>query len=170
MRETNFRNSSLLLAVALLAVVAGAGGTPPAAAQAPEATVTPVPEPGEPATAGDQEPVAEGTGGPPVAESAEGAEEGAAAEEAVAEASEEGLAADFYLSRCAGCHTVGEGELSGPDLLTSTQWPAPDLAKAVERMEKNVGPMTGDVVAFLVELLQDSEVKPRLSAAREWSS
>ena len=37
-------------------------------------------------------------------------------------------------------------------------------------MEKNVAPMTGDEVAFLVELLQDSEVKPRLSAAREWSS
>jgi mono/diheme cytochrome c family protein len=154
MREPTFQISSLLLAVALVAVVAGAGGTAPAAAQAPEAA-SPAGEPGEPAATGEGEPAAE---------------EGAAAEEATAETPQEDLAADFYLSRCAGCHTIGEGELSGPDLLPSTGWPAPDLAKAVERMEKNVGPMTGDEVAFLVELLQDSEVKPRLSAAREWSS
>ncbi|HUP43059.1 MAG TPA: hypothetical protein VM599_07605, partial [Thermoanaerobaculia bacterium] len=161
------RTSLLLLAAALLVAVAFPGGPRAAAAQAPEATVTSVPEPGEPAAAGDEEPAVEGTGGPLVAEGAEGAEEGAAAEEAEAETPQEDLAADFYLSRCAGCHTIGEGELSGPDLLPSTGWPAPDLAKAVERMEKNVGPMTGDEVAFLVELLQDSEVKPRLSAARE---
>jgi mono/diheme cytochrome c family protein len=160
MREPTFQISSLLLAVPLVAVVAGAGGTAPAAAQAPEAA-SPAGEPGEPAATGE---------GEPAAESAEGAEEGAAAEEAAAETPQEDLAADFYLSRCAGCHTIGEGELSGPDLLPATGWPAPDLAKAVERMEKNVGPVTGDQVAFLVELLKDSEVKPRLSAAREWSS
>jgi mono/diheme cytochrome c family protein len=80
---------------------------------------------------------------------------------------EEDLAADLYLSRCAGCHTIGEGELSGPDLAPSTGWPAPDLAKAVERMEKNVGPMTDEQVASLVELLKHAEVKQRLSAARE---
>jgi mono/diheme cytochrome c family protein len=76
-------------------------------------------------------------------------------------------AADSYLSRCAGCHTIGEGYLSGPDLAPSTGWPAEDLAKAVERMEKNVGPMTGEEVAALVELLRDETVKARLSAARE---
>ena len=154
----------LVLAAALLVAVAFPGGPRAAAAQAPEATVTPVPEPAEPAAAGDQEPAVEGTGGPPVAE---GAEEGAAAEEAEAEAPEEDLAADFYLSRCAGCHTIGEGELSGPDLLPATGWPAPDLAKAVERMEKNVGPMIAEQVASVVELLKSEDVKPRLSAARE---
>jgi mono/diheme cytochrome c family protein len=101
-------------------------------------------------------------------EGAEGPPAGAASAERVApQEPEEDLVADFYLSRCAGCHTIGEGELTGPDLAPASGWPAPDLTKAVERMEKNVGPMTGDEVAFLVELLQDSEVKPRLSAARE---
>ncbi len=88
-------------------------------------------------------------------------------EPADSEPPEEDLAADFYLSRCAGCHTIGEGYLSGPDLAPSTEWPAPDLAKAVERMEKNVGPMTDEQVASLVELLKTEDVKRRLSAARE---
>lgn len=91
-------------------------------------------------------------------------------EEAPSEAAEppqQDLAADFYLSRCAGCHTIGEGYLSGPDLAPSTDWPAADLAKAVERMEKNVGPMTDEQVAAQVELLKDPQVKQRLSAARE---
>ncbi len=76
-------------------------------------------------------------------------------------------AADFFLSRCAGCHTIGEGVLTGPDLATATGWAAADLAKAVTRMQKNVGPMTGEQVASLVELLKDETVKERLSAARE---
>lgn len=151
MREPTFQISSLLVAVALLALVAGAGGTVPALAQAPEAA-SPAAEPGEPPATGDREPAVE---------------EGAAAEEAAPAAPQEDLAADFYLSRCAGCHTIGEGELSGPDLAPATEWPAADLMKAVERMEKNVGPMTDEQVASLVELLKDAEVKPRLSAARE---
>ena len=76
-------------------------------------------------------------------------------------------AADLYLSRCAGCHTIGEGDLSGPDLAPSTGWPAADLAKAVERMEKNVGPMTDEEVGMLVDLLRSEDVRQRLSAARE---
>lgn len=103
----------------------------------------------------------------PAEEGAAAPEEGEAAEEAATDAPQQDLAADFYLSRCAGCHTIGEGYLSGPDLAPSTEWPAEDLAKAVERMEKNVGPMTDEQVASLVELLKDEAVKRRLSAARE---
>jgi cytochrome c2 len=175
------RIPSILLALALFAVVLSPAGTAPAAGQAAEDAAPPPEEPGvaidpEPAVAGTEAPVGAGetadaepspAAGSPGADSADLAEEGAVPEEAAAEPPQEDLAADFYLSRCAGCHTIGEGELSGPDLLPATGWPAPDLAKAVERMEKNVGPMTGDEVASLVELLQDSEVKPRLSAARE---
>jgi mono/diheme cytochrome c family protein len=103
-----------------------------------------------------------------VVEGAEGPVGGAgSAEDAVAREPEEDLAADFYLSRCAGCHTIGEGALSGPDLAPATGWPAADLTKAVERMEKNVGPMTAEQVASVVELLKSEDVKPRLSAARE---
>lgn len=175
------RIPSIFFALAFLAVVLTPVGTAPAAGQAAEDAAPPPEEPGvavdpEPALAGTEAPVGAGEApdaeplpapGSPAADSGDLAEPGAAAEEAAAEPPQEDLAADFYLSRCAGCHTIGEGELSGPDLLTSTQWPAPDLAKAVERMEKNVGPMTVEQVAALVELLKDSEVKLRLSAARE---
>lgn len=75
--------------------------------------------------------------------------------------------ADFYLSRCAGCHTVGGGRLTAPDLLPSTGWPAEDLALAVERMEKNVGPLTDEQVEGLVAFLRSPEVQPRIAAARE---
>lgn len=75
--------------------------------------------------------------------------------------------ADFYLSRCAGCHTVGGGQLTAPDLLPATAWPAEDLALAVERMEKNVGPLTDEQVEELVAFLQSPEVQPRIAAARE---
>lgn len=76
-------------------------------------------------------------------------------------------AAVFYVQRCSGCHTIGGGELSGPDLAPSTQWPADDLRVAVERMEKNVGPMTAEQVDGQVRLLQDPAVKGRLEEARE---
>lgn len=172
MREQTPRTLPLLLALALLVGAGLPSGAGPAAAQAPEA-------------AGAVDPAVEGTGGAMAAEGAEGAEEGGvaeagvaqevggvpeadeAAEEAAAAAPREDLAADFYLSRCAGCHTIGEGYLSGPDLAPSIRWPADDLFKAVERMEKNVGPMTHEQVSAQVELLQDEAVKQRLSAARE---
>jgi len=76
-------------------------------------------------------------------------------------------AADFFISRCAGCHTVGGGELTAPDLLPSTGWPEADLTLAVERMEKNVGPLTEEQVRDLVGLLESPQVQPRIAAARE---
>jgi len=129
---------TLGLLTALLVVLGTAGAAPLAAQGADEAAATAA----APAGAGDQEPE------PP-------------------EAPQQDLAADFFLSRCAGCHTIGEGVLTGPDLAPATEWPAADLTKAVERMEKNVGPMSDEQVAALVELLEDEDVKPRLSAARE---
>lgn len=76
-------------------------------------------------------------------------------------------AARLYLDLCIGCHTIGGGELSGPDLGPSTQWPAEDLTLAVERMQKNVGPLSDQQVQDLVDLLRDSRVTERLAAARQ---
>jgi len=75
--------------------------------------------------------------------------------------------ADFYLARCAGCHTVGGGELAGPDLQPATQWPAGDLSLAVERMEKNVGELSAEQVEDLVAFLHDDRLQQRIAAARE---
>jgi mono/diheme cytochrome c family protein len=125
----------------------GAAPTTPqneAAAGAPLPTAAPSgDQPGEPSSAGEEPTIPEPT------------------------IPEPDHAADFFLSRCAGCHTIGDGVLTGPDLEPSTHWPAGDLAKAVQRMEKNVGPMSDEQVAQLVELLRDADVKQRLSRARE---
>jgi mono/diheme cytochrome c family protein len=72
-----------------------------------------------------------------------------------------------YLKLCAGCHTIGGGPLSGPDLLPSTRWPREDLRVAVKRMEVNVGPMTDEEVDGLTDLLKAPDVQQRLDAARE---
>jgi len=132
-----------------------------ASAAAAQDATGPVPPPGTP----PELPVAEAPVSP-AADAPEG--EPAAEAEAGAEAEPEpDTTADFYLSRCAGCHTVGGGDLTGPDLAPSTEWPAADLAKAVERMEKNVGPMSDERVASLVELMKGPRLAERLSAARE---
>lgn len=76
------------------------------------------------------------------------------------------FAAD-YLRLCAGCHTIGGGALTGPDLLPSTKWPREDLRVAVKRMEKNVGPMSDEQVDGLTDLLQRPDLQAHLDAARE---
>ncbi len=73
-------------------------------------------------------------------------------------------AARMFLDRCAGCHTVGGGMRSGPDLLPSTAWKSADLSVAVKRMEKNSGPMAEEDVAALVEFLKDPGLRDRISA------
>ena len=72
-----------------------------------------------------------------------------------------------YLKLCSGCHTIGGGALTGPDLLPSTQWPREDLRVAVKRMEVNVGPMTDEEVDGLTDLLKSPDVQQRLDGARE---
>lgn len=72
-----------------------------------------------------------------------------------------------YLKLCAGCHTIGGGALTGPDLLPSTRWSREDLRVAVKRMEVNVGPMTDEEVDGLTDLLKAPDVQQRLDGARE---
>ena len=76
-------------------------------------------------------------------------------------------AAELYLGTCAPCHTIGGGDLSGPDLKPSTTWPEPDLRAAVDRMQKNAGPMTAEQIDALVVLLKDPDVPGRLQRAEQ---
>ncbi|GAB4239764.1 MAG: hypothetical protein Kow00109_14640 [Acidobacteriota bacterium] len=76
-------------------------------------------------------------------------------------------AAQLYVSRCSGCHTVGEGPLSGPDLINSTRWPSADLAQAVRRMQRNVGPMSEEEIGLLVDFLKSPEVQTYIARERE---
>ncbi len=66
-----------------------------------------------------------------------------------------GDGSSLFSQKCAGCHTVGGGNRIGPDLAPAVKWSSSDLAKAVKRMEKNVGPLTGEEVDSLVAYLRN---------------
>ena len=93
----------------------------------------------------------------------------ALAEAPEAEPAEGDAAAEAFLTRCSGCHTLGGGAMKGPDLLPATQWEKPVLTAGVKRMEKQVGPLTPEQIDSLVGLLKDVDVKKRLAAERQRS-
>lgn len=80
------------------------------------------------------------------------------------------VAAQSYAQKCAGCHTVGGGKLTGPDLLPTLAWPKPELAAKVKLMEPRVGPLSENEVAAYVELLQDPRAQDRIRVAQELAS
>ena len=75
--------------------------------------------------------------------------------------------ARIFVNRCTGCHTVGRGNLTGPDLKAATGWAEPDLRQAIEKMFDKAGPMTGDEVTGLIGLLKDPSIASRLAAEEE---
>jgi len=80
------------------------------------------------------------------------------------------VAAQSYSQKCAGCHTVGGGKLTGPDLLPTRAWPKPELAAKVKLMEPRVGPLSQDDINQFVELLQDARAQERIHVAQELAS
>lgn len=76
-------------------------------------------------------------------------------------------ASALYAQKCIGCHTIGGGALSGPDLKPTSGWPRPDLRAAVVRMEVRVGPMTEEEVEALTDFLLDRDAARRLEEQRE---
>ena len=76
-------------------------------------------------------------------------------------------AAKLFLQKCAGCHTVGKGKLTGPDLNESSTWQAPDLDKAIKVMEAKVGPLKSEDIVSLRDLLKSADVRDRLAAEQE---
>lgn len=77
------------------------------------------------------------------------------------------MAAEYFVYRCAGCHTIGGGNLSGPDLTTSIKWSDADLKTAVKKMEKNTGPISEPELHQMVEFLKDLSVAERISRQKE---
>ncbi|NUO19488.1 hypothetical protein HUU59_08585 [bacterium] len=80
------------------------------------------------------------------------------------------LAAQRYVQKCLGCHTIGGGRLTGPDLLPTRAWPKSELAAKVKLMEPRVGPLTDDEVSDYVSLLQDARADARVKIAQELAS
>lgn len=161
MRPIRRTTAARTVAAVLTALLLGAllGVVPASAFQDDGAPAETAAQPGEPRREGASPSEEPATG--------EEAEPGAEPGEEAEPAPEADPAADFYVSRCAGCHTVGGGELTAPDLLPATGWPEADLTLAVERMEKNVGPLTEQQVGEMVDFLKSPEVQPRIAAARE---
>ena len=71
-------------------------------------------------------------------------------------------AAEHFFYRCAGCHTIGEGALSGPDLKTVRTWSDADLTAAVTRMQKNTGPLSKADIQEMVRFLKDMNAGQRI--------
>ncbi|MFM1919316.1 MAG: hypothetical protein RLZZ303_950 [Candidatus Hydrogenedentota bacterium] len=72
-----------------------------------------------------------------------------------------------YMLKCMGCHTIGGGALSGPDLKASAGYPRQTVVDAIVRMEKNVGPMAPEEMQSLTEFLLDPSAADRLKAQQQ---
>lgn len=94
------------------------------------------------------------------------AEASATTESLVAEIPADAAAA-LYVAKCAGCHTIGGGNLTGPDLLPASLWPRADMEAAIKRMEKNVGPLSAQEVQELSDLLLSGGAKDRVAAEQQ---
>jgi len=71
-------------------------------------------------------------------------------------------AAHRFVTSCAGCHTVGGGKLTGPDLIGVVSWPPADLKGAIQRMQKYVGPLSDEETQTLTTLLRAGDARDRL--------
>jgi mono/diheme cytochrome c family protein len=71
------------------------------------------------------------------------------------------------MQKCAGCHSIGGGALTGPDLKAAQQWPETNLIPAIQRMEKNVGPLKPEDVKSLAGLILAPEAASRLAEERK---
>ncbi|MCC6697163.1 MAG: hypothetical protein IT365_16160 [Candidatus Hydrogenedentes bacterium] len=67
------------------------------------------------------------------------------------------------MQKCAGCHTVGGGALTGPDLKSTQTWPKQNLEPAIVRMEKNVGKLKPEDVQLLADLLLAPDAAARIA-------
>jgi mono/diheme cytochrome c family protein len=76
-------------------------------------------------------------------------------------------AAAAYAMKCIGCHTIGGGVLSGPDLKNSATYPRQTVLDAIKRMEKNVGPISEADLTMMADFLLATDAATRLDAYRQ---
>lgn len=75
--------------------------------------------------------------------------------------------AQLFMLKCMGCHTIGGGLLSGPDLKPMSGWPRANLEAGIKRMEKNVGPISDEFVATMADFLLSPDAAARVKAAQQ---
>lgn len=74
----------------------------------------------------------------------------------------------LYREKCSGCHSIGGGDLVGPDLARCATWPDSELEESIKRMEANTGPLTDAEVNALKAYLKNA--KPKSDSAAKSSS
>jgi len=73
-------------------------------------------------------------------------------------------AAKLFDDSCSACHSIGGGDLVGPDLIKVAKKPRADVEKAVKRMQDNTGPLSAEQITALVDFLQSPNAKEQLAA------
>ena len=73
-------------------------------------------------------------------------------------------AAQLFKDSCSTCHSIGGGDLVGPDLIKAAKKPRADVEKAVKRMQDNTGPLKPDQITALVDFLLSANAKEQLAA------
>ncbi len=71
--------------------------------------------------------------------------------------------AELFVLKCAGCHTIGKGKLTGPDLIKSTEFPVEDLIQAIKRMQEKVGPMEEEEIKGYASFIKSTTVQERIT-------
>ncbi|MGZ4779407.1 MAG: hypothetical protein ACXV5L_09430 [Thermoanaerobaculia bacterium] len=77
-----------------------------------------------------------------------------------------GNSAQLFAETCSLCHSVGGGDLAGPDLIKAARLTPVDVRAALHRMEENVGPLPASEVEALVAFLEDPQIKQLAAAAQ----
>ncbi|MHB0935192.1 MAG: c-type cytochrome [Armatimonadota bacterium] len=73
-------------------------------------------------------------------------------------------AAVTFRQKCAGCHSIGQGQVVGPDLtIARTRTEQVNVAN-IKRMQDRTGPLTDAEVTDLTKLLQDPKAPERITA------
>jgi hypothetical protein len=69
-----------------------------------------------------------------------------------------------FVDTCGGCHTIGGGDLTGPDLTAATSWAHADVRAAVDRMQDYAGPLTPQQIDEITGLLTSGHARELLTA------
>jgi cytochrome c2 len=72
-----------------------------------------------------------------------------------------------FVDHCLDCHTIGEGELVGPDLSPLVDWAPGDMVDALKRMEDEefIEPLSGDQKSALVLFMAKTDAAGLLKEA-----
>lgn len=84
-----------------------------------------------------------------------------------AQSQDAGHGAEAFSAKCTSCHSVGKGDLVGPDLINVRKWSDADLTPIVRSMQNMAGPLTDAEVADLVAFLKSPNAGKELEQKQE---